>query len=267
VDARAAGDHRGPATRLAALALLLLAGGAGAQPLLLMGEQTAADRRWEGGLLLPDGRTLDGAALAAGLDGTIMQSGDVVVFDLRNRQVVRLASLPPTQRSDLLCRDRASRRYDRALGNGFIPVPSVFDPVAWLAGPGRLLWLPDLPRPGACALRPAALTLTPAGIEFNPPQVGQAQQRNVTVRNTSASAVTVFDVAPLAAPFALAVDGCSGVTLAANATCAVQVGFQPVGPAQATGLLAVESDDRSLPSQRAVVAGGVFDLLFANGFQ
>jgi hypothetical protein len=251
----------------AGLLALLIAGGTGAQPLLVLGEQTAAARRWEGGLRLPDGSMLDGAALATALAGTVVQPGDVLVVDPADGGVVRLAALPPPQRSDFLCRQHASLRYDRAVGGGFTPVPAVFDPAAWLAVPGRLLWLPEHPRPGSCPLRPAALTLTPAGVEFAPPLAGQPQQRTVTVRNTSTAAVTVFDVAPLAAPFTLAVDGCSGATLAANATCALRVDFQPVGPVQATGLLAVESDDRSLPSQRAVVAGGVFDLLFANGFQ
>lgn len=262
---RAPRDRR--AAAWAGLLALLLAGGTAAQPLLVLGEQTAAERRWEGGLRLPDGSVLDGAALASAIAGTVVQPGDVLVVDPADGDVLRLAALPPSRRSDFLCRQQASLRYDRAVGGGFTPVPAVFDPVAWLAVPGRLLWLPQHPRPGSCPLRPAALTLTPAGVEFAAPLAGQLQQRNVTLRNTATAAVTVFDVAPLAAPFALAVDGCSGVTLAADATCVVRVDFLPAGPAQATGLLAVESDDRSLPSQRAVVAGGVFDLLFANGFQ
>ena len=55
--------------------------------------------------------------------------------------------------------------------------------------------------------------------------------------------------------FTVTSDGCTGKTLAANATCSIQVSFNPTSPAAKTAYLAMTSNDPSRPSSTVALNG------------
>ncbi len=90
--------------------------------------------------------------------------------------------------------------------------------------------------------RPAALS-TGAEVAFGSVTIGTlAGPMSITVTNTSNVSVQIDDVASPAAPFAVATDGCSGVTLVPAAACTMTVTFTPGSPGDAAASVTITGD-------------------------
>jgi len=81
--------------------------------------------------------------------------------------------------------------------------------------------------------------------------LGASRRETVTVSNTGAGDLVLGNVAsvqPLAAPFAIAADTCSNVTVAPGGRCTVSVAFSPTVAAPASGSFDIPSTDPDRPS-------------------
>ncbi len=81
-----------------------------------------------------------------------------------------------------------------------------------------------------------AVTLSPSPLSFGSVEIGSSQLLPVTVANASASIVPITSLT-MSGPFAIATNSCGTSTLAAGADCQIQVSFNPVSAAAATGTL------------------------------
>jgi hypothetical protein len=74
----------------------------------------------------------------------------------------------------------------------------------------------------------------------------------VTVANSGDAALDIYTIAtadPLAAPFSIALDGCSGQTLAPGGSCTLTVRFAPAGEGAFSDSFDIPSSD---PDEGAV---------------
>jgi hypothetical protein len=113
----------------------------------------------------------------------------------------------------------------------------------------------------------SAATPSPASLGFGPLALGASSAlQTVTVTNTGRSTLHIGRVTLAGADpqdFALATDGCTGVSLdqasgsTPAGTCAVVVRFAPTAPGDRTGALRLASDDPAGPLVLALAGSGV----------
>lgn len=99
----------------------------------------------------------------------------------------------------------------------------------------------------------AGMTVNPTSVSFGLIRAGMSALATVTVASTGQAPLVLGTVGsgnPLAAPFSLAADGCSGQTLAPGAGCTLQVRFAPTGEGSF-------SDSFAIPSNAATVTVSV----------
>ncbi len=100
------------------------------------------------------------------------------------------------------------------------------------------------------------LAISPASIDFGSIAPGGSAEWALTVTNSSGSAVTFGTVAAVA-PFGKTADGCSGVTLANGASCAVTATFSASSPSSYNGSLNVPIIDPVLVTRTVSLSGAV----------
>ncbi len=122
-------------------------------------------------------------------------------------------------------------------------------------GPAR-----TIPVNGAAALA----TFTAPNVGFGTTTIGLNTTRNVTVTNTSEGNVR-FDPAQLSGEgYTLVSDGCSGTTVAASATCQIQVRSTPVSAgAQPGSVVVTTTQGGPLVTQTSTLSGAGAALAFA----
>lgn len=108
------------------------------------------------------------------------------------------------------------------------------------------------------------IDVTPLLVDIPGGVTGQVVTRTVTVRNTGSAPLTVgtIDGTGLADPFALLMDGCSGMMLATTETCDVQISFSPMMDGQFMDEFAIPSDDTDEPSVTVMLQGSATTITF-----
>jgi len=99
----------------------------------------------------------------------------------------------------------------------------------------------------------AGMTVNPTSVSFGLIRAGMSALATVTVASTGQAPLVVGTVGsgnPLAAPFSVAADGCSGQTLAPGASCTLEVRFAPTSEGS-------YSDSFAIPSNAATVTVSV----------
>lgn len=99
----------------------------------------------------------------------------------------------------------------------------------------------------------ADIGVTPTSVSFGLIKAGMSALATVTVASTGQAPLVLGTVGsgnPLAAPFSVATDGCSGQTLAPGASCTLQVRFAPTAEGS-------YSDSFAIPSNAATVTVSV----------
>jgi hypothetical protein len=104
-------------------------------------------------------------------------------------------------------------------------------------------------------------------LPFGDITLGTSSHLTLIVANTGTADLSLGAVAgadPLAAPFEISADGCSGQTLPPSATCAVTVRFAPTAAGPSTDGFDIPSDDPGTPAVTMAVSGaGVAGALVA----
>jgi len=83
-------------------------------------------------------------------------------------------------------------------------------------------------------------------VPFGQVTAGGSSTETVTVANEGSADLLIGDVAsgnPLAAPFEIVSDGCSGQTLASGAQCVIEISFSPADEGQASDSFSIPSND------------------------
>ncbi len=112
-------------------------------------------------------------------------------------------------------------------------------------GTRRALLTLTLVAPAWCAAE--TLEVTPSPCDFGPLQVGQARERSLTVKNVSAAPVQILGVGRFGTDtpnFVIALDLCTGHTLAPGESSRVDVRFQPTGIGAKTIMLRIAGEQR-----------------------
>jgi hypothetical protein len=105
----------------------------------------------------------------------------------------------------------------------------------------------------------APLTVAPTALDFGTVAVGTSDQLGVTVTNTSATPITFISATTDAAAYSVGEGTCpaDGSTLAAGASCTLDVTFAPTASGTSTGTLTLATDATQLPLTVALTGTGV----------
>ncbi len=123
------------------------------------------------------------------------------------------------------------------------------------------------------------LTINPSTVDFGSVTTGAAGERQVAITNTSRQAVTLGAIAisdPLATPFVIVADGCSGRTLAPGAGGTITVAFRPAAagafsdtfdiPQTAPTARSFSVSVSGVAVEPATLAGEIFSRVHDGGF-
>ena len=106
---------------------------------------------------------------------------------------------------------------------------------------------------------PASINVSSTEIAFGEVVWNTSSNQTITVKNTGSLNLVIGTIAqtnPLAAPFAISSDACSGLTLGANATCDLVARFSPTSPnAFVADAFDILSNDSTKPSVTVIVSG------------
>lgn len=108
-----------------------------------------------------------------------------------------------------------------------------------------------------------AIDVDPTSVDVGEVAVGGSSQRTVTVANVGDGDLVLGQVAaadPLASPFSVILDACSGAVLAAGASCQLSVGFAPHVAGDQTDTFDIPSNDPAAASVTVAVAGTGIDV-------
>jgi len=92
------------------------------------------------------------------------------------------------------------------------------------------------------------INVSPSKIDFGSIELGISSALNLTVSNNGIGSLKVVSVTLPSAPFSVALDGCSGITIPASSACSVTLSFTPITAGNFTDVLRVISDDADNPS-------------------
>jgi VWFA-related protein len=105
------------------------------------------------------------------------------------------------------------------------------------------------------ATSPDSLSFGNVVVATNPtPGVGSAD-RSVQVTNAGTADLVIGQMAPLAAPFSIVENTCSGASLAPNASCTVDVRFTPTSASPSVGSFNIPSNDPNKPTVTVNMSG------------
>jgi centrosomal CEP192-like protein/HYDIN/CFA65/VesB family protein/ASPM-SPD-2-Hydin domain-containing protein len=103
-----------------------------------------------------------------------------------------------------------------------------------------------------------AVSLSATSLAFGNQVVGtKSANQPVVVTNTGTDSLNV-GTATVAAPFAIASDGCSNTAVAAGSSCTIQVDFAPTATGPATGSLSIPDDAPGAPHTVALSGTGTY---------
>lgn len=111
---------------------------------------------------------------------------------------------------------------------------------------------------GAYEFRPQKIAVTPATINFGSATNGTINNQTVTLSNTGDGGLIIGSIAgtdPLAAPFSVPIDGCSGQTLARTGSCTLTARFAPTTAALSSDTFDIPSNDPLAASVTFAVSG------------
>lgn len=121
-----------------------------------------------------------------------------------------------------------------------------------LAGTGAAVPVADI------AVTDNAAPASDLQVPFGDVDLAASATRTVTVTNAGTASLVIGAVGaanPLAAPFSVVTDGCSGQTLAPAATCTVVVGFAPETEESFNDSFSIPSDDPDEATTTVAVSG------------
>lgn len=102
----------------------------------------------------------------------------------------------------------------------------------------------------------AGLSITPDPVNYGAVELGDAATQSVTVQNTGSRNITLGTVPmPASTVYLVAVDNCSGVTLAEGASCMIDVSFTPAVEGPSNGALEVPYVAPDAGSETVALAG------------
>jgi hypothetical protein len=111
------------------------------------------------------------------------------------------------------------------------------------------------------ATTPAALSVSPAGLTFASQAVGSTSAtRGFVLSNSGGGALIINSVAlggAQAGDFAIASDGCTGATIAANATCTIEIAFKPTASGTRSAAVSITHSAPSSPQSVPLSGTGV----------
>ncbi len=108
----------------------------------------------------------------------------------------------------------------------------------------------------------ATILVNPSSLNFDEIPAGTAAELTVTVSSTGEDDLVIGNVAaanPLASPFGIATDTCSGATLPNGSSCQITVRFTPSFAGDFADAFDIPSNDGANPSVTVAVSGSAVD--------
>jgi len=103
-----------------------------------------------------------------------------------------------------------------------------------------------------------ATILVPASIAFGDVALGVSREETITVTNVGALNLNIYPIAPLAAPFNISTDNCSGKTLVKSQTCNLVVRFTPTtNDNNVSRPFYIPSSDKTNPIATVLLSGSL----------
>jgi VWFA-related protein len=87
------------------------------------------------------------------------------------------------------------------------------------------------------------IVLSTTQLDFSGVVIDNFSDRSITVQNTGTAALAIGQIAPLAAPFEIVEDNCSGASLAPSGTCSIKIRFSPTDQNSYPGSFNIPSND------------------------
>lgn len=112
--------------------------------------------------------------------------------------------------------------------------------------------------PAGVEILAAGIDVSPLNVSFGTVEVGASANSVVTVTASGAADLMLGTVGagdPLAAPFEITADDCSGATLASGSSCQLSVRFEPAAAGEATDSFAIPSNAADQPVVTVAVRG------------
>lgn len=89
------------------------------------------------------------------------------------------------------------------------------------------------------------IDVTPELLDFGTVTAPSSTSQNILISNTGTGELPIGMIPNLSTPFAIASDGCSGVTLLASASCSLMIAFSPAVEGEFTGAVSIPYNDNT----------------------
>ncbi len=111
----------------------------------------------------------------------------------------------------------------------------------------------------------STIDVSPTSVDFGGVLVGTATEGVTTIRNVGNQNLIIGTIASLSAPYQIALDNCSGKSLALGATCTITTRFSPTGIGTFSSSLNIPSNDPYRnPVTVSLKGDGIFEITLSS---